>query len=179
MVESMLTDPDPVQDAAQVSIGTQTNDEALRTENAELKRRIKALQEELADLKEEKTKEFTRKEEVTIAKKVLLERTCWSKEMISFFIDGKSQARWSSKDVVLGLTLRSLSRREYQYLRKKRLLPLPSLGTLRNYVANFTCPPGILENVLQGILLFWPSTALCVPAAPMLPLAALLLLCSQ
>ncbi len=139
----------PTQQPGQVDKGVQTDDDGIRAENARLKQQLKAIQQELEKVKLLKKQEFSQKDEVDIAKKVLA-KTAWSAEQISFFIEDKSKARWSPEDIVLGLTLRSQSRRMYQMVRKKRLLPLPGLETLRRYVSNFTCPPGILDNVLKG-----------------------------
>ncbi len=162
-IHSLLSPP--AQRPGQVDKGVQTDDEGIRAENARLKQQLKALQQELDEVKQQKKQEFSQKEEVAIAKRVLA-KTAWSTEQISFFIDDKSKARWSSEDIVLGLTLRSQSRRMYQMLRKKRLIPLPGLETLRRYVSNFTCPPGTLDNVLKGtqlcthkLLWFHPAPA--------------------
>ena len=42
----------------------------------------------------------------------------------------------------------SLSRRCFQLIRSKKMLPLPSPSTLKMWVSRFHCTPGILTDVL-------------------------------
>lgn len=60
----------------------------------------------------------------------------------------KRRVTWSEEDVVKGLMICSLSKKTYQYIRKKNLFPLPSISTLRKWVSRFECLPGILSDVL-------------------------------
>ena len=57
--------------------------------------------------------------------------------------------KWAQKDIVDGLVLRSFSKRAYQFLRKKKLFPLPGLTTLRSWVNNFKCLPGVQNDILK------------------------------
>ena len=61
----------------------------------------------------------------------------------------KRPKKWSQQDIVDGLVLRSFSKRSYQFLRRKYLLPLPGLTTLRTWVQNFQCLPGIQTDILK------------------------------
>ncbi len=160
-IHSLLSAPAPR--PGQVDKEVQTDDDGVRAENTRLMEQVKALQQELEEVKQLKKQELSQIEEVDIAKKVL-SKTAWSTGQINFFVEDKIKGRWSPEDIVLGLTLRSQSRRMYQMVRKKRLLPLPGLETLRRYVSNFTCPPGILDNVLKGTqlcthMLLWFNSA--------------------
>ena len=68
----------------------------------------------------------------------------------NILLNGRIQARrWSQKDIVDALVLRAFSKRAYQFLRKKQLLPMPGLSTLRNWLKNFKCYPGLQKDVLQ------------------------------
>ena len=60
----------------------------------------------------------------------------------------KKRVRWSEEDIVKGLMLRSLSRKTYQFVRKKNIFPVPSISTLRKWVNKLDCSPGILQDVL-------------------------------
>ncbi len=122
----------------------QTEEDPLQKENSALKAYIHQLKNELkqAQAKGEK-------EKVAIAKEVM-SQTSWSEKQIAHFIDDKKRTRWSSEDIVRGLTLRGMSKKTYQFLRENKLLPLPSLWTLKQHIRTFTCPPGIQQGVLNG-----------------------------
>ena len=55
---------------------------------------------------------------------------------------------WSEEDIVKGLMLRCLSKKTYQFIRKKKLFPVPSISTLRKWVSKLDCSPGVLTDVL-------------------------------
>ena len=92
----------------------------------------------------------TQKAKLQFAQEVLLNKFHWSKQQVDFLLSDKTRGRWASDDIVLGLTIRALSRRAYQFLRRKKLLPLPALATLRKHVKNFRCLPGVQNDVLKG-----------------------------
>ena len=65
-------------------------------------------------------------------------------------INKKTRPRqWSEKDVINGLMLRSFSRKAFNFIREKSLLPLPAETTLRRWVKNFHCQPGHLHDVYK------------------------------
>ncbi len=69
---------------------------------------------------------------------------------INFLLNGGKRARkWTQQDIIDGLMLRAFSKRSYQYLRKKEIIPLPGLSTLRKWLKNFKCYPGIQSDVLH------------------------------
>ena len=125
-------------EAEAVLVSTKQKLRNLQSQNCRLKRKLKGQ----GILGEEKMKK--------LVKAMLLKKTTWSKQQVDFFLSDKTKARWSSEDIVLGLTLRALSRRLYQLLRKKKLLPLPGLSTLRKQVQHFKCLPGVMDDVLKG-----------------------------
>ena len=60
----------------------------------------------------------------------------------------QKRVRWSEEDIVKGLMLCSLSKKSYQFIRRKKLFPVPSISALRKWVSNINCVPGILQDVL-------------------------------
>ncbi len=151
---------DPVMDNIDLPGEESCSKEELLEENKALKERIMVLESELEETK--KHPNLTEKDKVLIAKEIMYQTT-WSKQQVDHFLDDKQRTRWSSKDIVLGLTIRGLSKKVYQYLRTKKLMPLPSLTTLRQHIRSFTCSPGIQESILEGKEL-WSisSSAPCV-----------------
>ncbi len=118
----------------------QTANDQLKVENSSLRREIRALQQELIACKSAKhlvecqrKRDLTETEKIAIAKDVL-SKTAWSKQQIDYFLEKKTKAKWSLRDITLGLTLRGLSRRTYEYLRTEKLLPLPGPATLRRHI---------------------------------------------
>ncbi len=130
---------------------TQTDDPVME-ENIQLKSHIRELEVQLEKEKKRTSPQLTEKDKLHIAKEVL-QKSAWSGQQISFFLEDKKRTKWSQEDLVLGLTLRGLSRKAYKFLRERKLLPLPGLTTLKDHIRHFTCPPGILNNVLNGIQL--------------------------
>ncbi len=130
---------------------TQTDDQVME-ENVQLKRHIRELEDQLETEKKRTSPQLTEKDKLHIAKEVL-HKPAWSRQQISFFLEDKKRTKWSQEDLVLGLTLRGLSRKVYKFLRERKLLPLPGLTTLKDHIRHFTCSPGILNNVLNGIQL--------------------------
>jgi hypothetical protein len=63
-------------------------------------------------------------------------------------IISQKRVTWSEEDIVKGLMICSLSKKTYQFIRKKNLFPLPAISTLRKWVSRFECLPGILSDVL-------------------------------
>ncbi len=157
VVESMLTEDiddvcPEIQGDNEQDKGCQTEDPLLEENNA-LRNRIKCLEEELKNAKEHPV--LSEKEKVKVAKEVL-SKSAWSKQQINHLLDDKQRSRWSSEDIVLGLTIRGLSKKVYQFLRAKKLLPLPGLSTLKQHIRSFTCSPGIQSNILDGESRFDP-----------------------
>ena len=60
----------------------------------------------------------------------------------------QKRVQWNEEDIVKGLMICSLSKKTYQYIRRKNFFPLPSISTLRKWISKFDCSPGILEDVL-------------------------------
>ncbi len=120
-------------------------------ENRRLKMKIKVLQTQLA--REKKKRKPAAKVSLARHKKIannFLKKTTLTRQQIKMYLSGTKKTHWQPEDIVLGITLRSLSRKSYEFLRRKKILPLPSLTTLRRYVKCFECKPGIQNNILHG-----------------------------
>jgi len=73
-------------------------------------------------------------------------------------INKKTRPRqWCEKDVINGLLLRSFSRKAFNFIRQKNLLPIPAETTLRRWVRNFRCHPGHLDDVYKILKQFLDS----------------------
>ncbi len=127
-----------------------------------LKRKLLAEQKKNSRLRmsKKKARKLSSPMKIKMAKELLPRKTNLSRKQVNFFLDGKKRSCWSSEDIVLGLTIRALSRKVYQLLRKRKLLPLPGLSTLRKHVKHFQCLPGILTDVLTGKVVSWNSSQL-------------------
>ena len=62
---------------------------------------------------------------------------------------GKRKIKWKEEDVRSALTLRTISRKAYDYLRTVRGFPLPGMSTLRRWVKAVHCEPGILDSAIS------------------------------
>ncbi len=121
---------------------------------SDLRKKIKSVQRKNCRLRhKKKVPTLSAAKKVEVARQILLEKFKWSPQQVDFFLKNKKQAQWSSDDLVMGLTLRAVSRKAYQILRRKRLLPLPSLSTLRDHVRHFKCQPGLQEDIMRGIII--------------------------
>ena len=70
--------------------------------------------------------------------------------MINCFFRGtwKRVKNWSKDDIVMALTIRLLSRKTYILIRRRKLIPLPGLSTLKNYFKHFTLNQGFFAAVV-------------------------------
>ena len=64
----------------------------------------------------------------------------------------KNSKRYQVKDVVYAATIKSVSRKMFNYLRQKRLLALPSQRTLKRWLSKYKIRTG--KNYLSVILDF-------------------------
>ncbi len=67
---------------------------------------------------------------------------------VKTIINKKTRPRqWSEDDIINGLMLRSFSNKSFNFIRRRKLLPLPAESTLRHWVKHFHCQPGYLHDV--------------------------------
>ena len=69
----------------------------------------------------------------------------------------KRPKKWTEDDIANGLILRSFSRKSFDFLREKKLLPLPSETAMRMWVKNFSCQPGVLQDIKKVLQKFFES----------------------
>ena len=136
---------------SQSTISTETDADALQQENAALRDRIKVLQRKLSKAQRQKKGKqiFSANISKANAIKICFKHLAWTPQQIKRAVGGK-RVQWKKEDIVLGLTIRALSKRTYELLRKSKLLPLPSLSTLLEHIREFKCLPGIQTEVLEG-----------------------------
>ncbi len=129
-----------------------------------LRKRIKALQMQLDREKRKKNPQkcLSAREKKLVAQQVL-SKTPLTQQQIKMFLTGSKKTHWQPEDIVVGLTLRALSRKSYEFLRRKGILPLPSLTTIRRYIRSFECKPGIQQNILHGKVLFRGTNVVSAP----------------
>ena len=72
---------------------------------------------------------------------------CFTPGQIRCLLQDK-RVKWSSEDIANALTLRALSKKTYNYLRKRNF-PLPARSTLQKWTRQFKCRRGILQEVLS------------------------------
>ena len=146
-----------------VQVGRHQTVDHFRAENGRL----------LDQLRQQRRSLFKLRKEVKPSKKKLEElvkvgvrkalHNYFSPAQVRIILEKKSKSyKWNRKDIVNGLVLKSFSQKAYQFIREKKLLPLPSTSTLRRWIYDFDCKPGIQESALQGtnsiqILHFIPS----------------------
>ena len=81
----------------------------------------------------------------------------FSTAQINWFLNkntnNKHGYNWSKEDLTIALTIMTLSKQTFNYIRKKRLIPLPSISTIRNHFKSFVVKEGHLEHVHQLLTL--------------------------
>ena len=66
---------------------------------------------------------------------------------VKCFIDGKDGefakvGKWTRDEIIFGITLRTISRKAYNFLRMKKIYPLPAESTLKEQYADFQLTEG-------------------------------------
>ena len=95
-------------------------------------------------------KELTKDEKFNILKEYL--SPIFSETMIKCFFkkgEWKTIRNFSEEDMCLALTIRGFSKKGYEYLRNKKIIPLPSLSTLQRHIKDFKLAPGILGPMIR------------------------------
>lgn len=124
--------------------------EQLRKEILVLKNKNKLLHLALAKKTQEmKTLEIKKNEEVKMEVRNILKQV-FSQTQIECLLSPKTKPHWTQNDIAKALTLRSLSKKCYVYMRTCLGIPLPALSTLRRWVScSFHCHPGVLHDVIN------------------------------
>jgi len=123
-----------------------------------LEKKIRRQQTELLELRKFKKRACTKKFAHQIVKKTL--EKSFSKPQTKVIVEKKIRpGKWSEEDVVTGLLIRSFSKKCFDFIREKKLFPLPGSSTLRNWVKNFKCQPGMMEEMKQVLKKFLEGEA--------------------
>jgi hypothetical protein len=124
------------------------NEKKLKEQLATVKLQLKSEKRVSASLRKKVKTVTSLRYRSSLIKNEFLSR--FSAPKTNFFLRRNKRAKqWTEPDIIDALTLRGFSKRAYQFLRKKQLLPLPGLSTLRNWVKNFKCYPGIQNDLLK------------------------------
>ena len=82
----------------------------------------------------------------------------FSPAQIECFLKGskwQKSYKWTQEDYATAMTIRILDRRTYQFLRDKKLLPLPGVRSLQKYFSKFQINEGFLHsagNLLKAVV---------------------------
>ena len=92
---------------------------------------------------------FTKAQKKLIIKEVM-GKIGYTDKQLDCFIRGdwKRVQGWTEEDVKFALTLRTLSRKAYRFIRRRKLIPLAGESTLRGYMRNFQVPPGKMHSMI-------------------------------
>ncbi|KAJ8890808.1 hypothetical protein PR048_010317, partial [Dryococelus australis] len=71
------------------------------------------------------------------------------KQIERLIFKNKKLIWWEDDDIAAAVTLRSISRKAYLYLRKNFGLSLPELSTIRKWTRNLKCSPDIQKELLS------------------------------
>eukprot|EP00094_Tigriopus_californicus_P000565 TCALIF_00547-PA protein Name:"Similar to T Transposable element P transposase (Drosophila melanogaster)" AED:0.11 eAED:0.11 QI:71/0.5/0.33/0.66/1/1/3/0/494 len=81
--------------------------------------------------------------------KKVLEKTQTPAEVKRLLNPGQKHWRYSQEDMIKALVLKSMSNRTYEYLRKSRMIALPSRLTVDRWLKNSHTTPGIQHDCLK------------------------------
>ncbi len=101
-----------------------------------LRKEVRRLKMALKREKERRARYETvsERDKMRYAREMILSRTPWSEAQTTMFLEGKKSVHWSEADRSVAVLVRNLtSRRVYRFFRDKRLIPLPSLSTLKRW----------------------------------------------
>jgi hypothetical protein len=120
----------------------------MRVEISALRRDLQNKSKVIISLRKKIRFSTSKKFHNSLIRKAFLQR--FSVAQTNYFLNKNVRARrWSQEDIINGLILRGFSRRAYHYLRKKKLLPLPGVTTLKTWIKNFRCNPGVQTDLLN------------------------------
>ena len=113
-----------------------------------LEKKLENQQDELSELRRFK-KVSSKKSHTSKLVSNILEKK-FTADQTKILVESKKRPKkWGKDDIINGLLLRSFSRKAYQFIRQKKLLPMPSLSTLKIWVKKLNCQPGMQVDVLK------------------------------
>lgn len=76
-------------------------------------------------------------------------------ELTKYFTESQTKhlmtgkrVHWGEEDIIKGLILYATSKKAYRLIKRQKLIPLPSISSLKKWVTNFDCNPGVLYQVI-------------------------------
>ena len=153
LVESVLSSssiPDPdksMEDVSHVDPGdkdkNQDKDKIISALRTRL-RKQKALMNQM------RNKERSAQFEKVVAKRYLLRSH--SRAETNFILGKKNNpGHWDKEDIIKAFLLRAISIKAYRFLRNQKMMALPTITTLRRWIKNFECNPGVLTDSVEDI----------------------------
>lgn len=95
-----------------------------------------------------KANKLSKKEQTFIVKQNLKEVGHKETEFKHILNPGIHNKNYTQEDVCNALILRSMSNKSFEFLRRNKILPLPSRTTLSKWVDKLDCKPGFNNNFL-------------------------------
>ena len=137
---------------------TKAEDEKIKTrlkdENQKLIKEKNVTAAELAkckrDLRTLRTKAIPATQKKVILREVM-SKFGYTEKQLDCFVRGDwvRVKGWTDEDVKFALSLRTLSRKAYRWIRNKKLIPLPGESTLKRYMKNLQVAPGKTYCILH------------------------------
>ena len=121
-----------------------TKQKVTQNHNRSLQSQLRTSKQEIAKIKSKKLSNDQKKD---IVKEALL--PFFDQSQVNLFLKGSwTRGRNFSLEVLtMALTLKTISTKAYNFLRKKKILPLPGKSTIVRHFKNFQIEPGFLECV--------------------------------
>ena len=114
-----------------------------RNKYAEALNTIKQLEKKIL-----KAKKLSKKEQTVIVKQHLEDLGHKETAIKHILKPGIHHKNYTQEDVCNALILRCMSNKSFEYLRRNKILPLPSKTTLSKWVDKLDCKPGFKNNFL-------------------------------
>ena len=107
------------------------------------------MKKERTELKKEVRFLKSKKHENQVIVKKLTERGYTTTQVKSIVLNNSGQRNYCRKDIVFGAVLRSISKRAYKFVSKKKLISCPSSRTVDRWLKNFKVRPGLQEDLIK------------------------------
>ena len=105
------------------------------------------LRREKLKVKQLKQKRASNKDKLVIVEEFLRALNYTDAQISCYLRPGYTSARWGDEDMTMALTLKTISPKAFEYIRKKRLIPLPCQVTLRKYFRDFKVTEGYQDSI--------------------------------
>lgn len=154
-----LPDPSPANNSSNSATNELLTDHSKKSDDKNLSLQLSILKEQLEKCKSECKfwKNLCKKKEKENKIQLQQIKDEYNKILSNIFTPGQikklfnqnRRIKWSSEDIAAAVSLKCVSAKAYRYLRNNVKLPLPGVSTLKKWISNFECTPGLLTNVLK------------------------------